>query len=355
MKRTAVSAKARQGLRQWPPVNTDRSHHLSREATAVYQYVVSNRTAASEAVMSATGLDRAQLLAAVRELRAFRLLQESAGSAREWAPVGPSRAIVELLNEREAELREKQAQMHEIRDQLLSLQPAYLDSLRPGGTPTAVDVLEDDRETLAESVAEHVRRATAEICIARPGPDAGERPDQHPVSPNLLAACPDGVQVRLITDGRERPAGREELAGPDVETRVLCPAPRQLVLVDRRTAVLPADGPDGTSRLLVVRQPDLIAALGAAFELAWQIARRPLPGDPQPELEPLRMEILRHLAAGHKDEVVARRVGLSVRTCRRHIADVMTQLGASSRFQAGVLAGHRLLSTAEMGLDAEAD
>jgi len=44
------------------------------------------------------------------------------------------------------------------------------------------------------------------------------------------------------------------------------------------------------------------------------------------------------MAEGEKDEAISRRLSISVRTCRRHIADYMLQVGASSRFQAGVIA-----------------
>lgn len=44
------------------------------------------------------------------------------------------------------------------------------------------------------------------------------------------------------------------------------------------------------------------------------------------------------LAAGAKDETIARELGVSLRTCRRHIAEMMRMTGAGSRFQAGVLA-----------------
>ena len=50
------------------------------------------------------------------------------------------------------------------------------------------------------------------------------------------------------------------------------------------------------------------------------------------------MAILRLMADGEKDEAISRRLSISVRTCRRHIADYMSQVGASSRFQAGVIA-----------------
>lgn len=42
-----------------------------------------------------------------------------------------------------------------------------------------------------------------------------------------------------------------------------------------------------------------------------------------------------------KDEMIARRLGMSLRTCRKHIAESMETLGASSRFQAGYLARAR--------------
>jgi len=48
---------------------------------------------------------------------------------------------------------------------------------------------------------------------------------------------------------------------------------------------------------------------------------------------PLHFKILTMLAGGAKDETVARSLGLSVRTCRRHIAEILTRLNATSRFQ----------------------
>ena len=49
----------------------------------------------------------------------------------------------------------------------------------------------------------------------------------------------------------------------------------------------------------------------------------------------------RQLAAGAKDEQIARTMGLSLRTIRRRIADLMIELGADTRFQAGAEAVRR--------------
>ncbi|MFD0508094.1 hypothetical protein ACFQ0G_45580 [Streptomyces chiangmaiensis] len=47
------------------------------------------------------------------------------------------------------------------------------------------------------------------------------------------------------------------------------------------------------------------------------------------------------LKAGLKDQAIARQLGYSPRTATRKIAALMTRLGASTRFQAGVEATAR--------------
>jgi DNA-binding NarL/FixJ family response regulator len=55
----------------------------------------------------------------------------------------------------------------------------------------------------------------------------------------------------------------------------------------------------------------------------------------------LRRLLLLQLADGAKDEQIARTLGLSLRTVRRRIADLLIELGVDSRFQAGVEAVRR--------------
>lgn len=61
-------------------------------------------------------------------------------------------------------------------------------------------------------------------------------------------------------------------------------------------------------------------------------------GDFELVAKELDQTIIQLLGTGLKDEAIARRVGMSLRTTRRHIADIMKLLGAESRFQAGILA-----------------
>ncbi|MFI1655800.1 helix-turn-helix domain-containing protein [Streptomyces sp. NPDC020472] len=69
----------------------------------------------------------------------------------------------------------------------------------------------------------------------------------------------------------------------------------------------------------------------------------------------LRRALVGLLAEGAKDEVIARRMGISLRTCRRHIAAPLEELGAESRFQGGALAERAGLTGAEVTTDAAED
>ena len=89
---------------------------------------------------------------------------------------------------------------------------------------------------------------------------------------------------------------------------------------------------------LLVRQSALVAALTLLFELYWDR------GVTLPEtggrLED-RTFLIRQLAAGAKDEQIARTLGLSLRTVRRRVADLLIELGVDTRFQAGAEAVRR--------------
>lgn len=82
-----------------------------------------------------------------------------------------------------------------------------------------------------------------------------------------------------------------------------------------------------------------MAALTLLFELYWEkaVPVSELSGPRSSE----RTFLLRQLQAGAKDEPIARTMGLSPRTVRRRISQLMIELGADTRFQAGAEAARR--------------
>ncbi|GAA0598073.1 helix-turn-helix transcriptional regulator [Kribbella sandramycini] len=113
------------------------------------------------------------------------------------------------------------------------------------------------------------------------------------------------------------------------------------LVIDGRTVVLPADGVD--RGVAVLRLNSVLAATIGYFERAWSEAVPVVGADVvvAAELSWREQEVLRLMALGCTDGHIAAQVGVSVRTVRRMIAQLMSRLGARSRFQAGVKAADR--------------
>ncbi|WP_067824886.1 helix-turn-helix transcriptional regulator [Nocardia inohanensis] len=97
--------------------------------------------------------------------------------------------------------------------------------------------------------------------------------------------------------------------------------------------------------LLAAGKQVRLRALDQFARMAWESAAGlAVALDPvRPEIDAALRAVLGTLALGLKDETAARRLGVSLRTYRRQVADLMARLGVSTRFQIGVRA-------AELGL-----
>jgi hypothetical protein len=143
--------------------------------------------------------------------------------------------------------------------------------------------------------------------------------------------------VRVLTEAPEVVRGR---AAAGEQVRVLPDVPTRMFVIGTTHAVLPEPLGFVDEPRTLVRQQGIVEALAMLFEMMWERA------SPVPELEPgdtpdLRGFLLRQLASGAQDERIARQLGISLRTVRRRVADLMAELGADSRFQAGVEAVRR--------------
>lgn len=116
--------------------------------------------------------------------------------------------------------------------------------------------------------------------------------------------------------------------------------PRETIVIDRRVAILAGAVVDGVRDFSVVTAPDVVASVHSLYMTAWQGATELLdflPAQP-PHVDAEGLTILRLLSSGQKDEAAARSLGMSLRTYRRRVAELMVLLDADSRFQAGVRA-----------------
>ncbi|NUR63650.1 MAG: helix-turn-helix transcriptional regulator, partial [Catenulispora sp.] len=129
-----------------------------------------------------------------------------------------------------------------------------------------------------------------------------------------------------------------QTAGAHVRTS---PAlPQCLFVVDRRVALVPLDPALHGCGAAVVRAPGVVAALVGLFDAVWHDAA-PLDIGRDIGLSNTERSLLRLLAEGASDERAAKKLGVSLRTVRRIMADLMHRLDASSRFEAGIKAAKR--------------
>jgi DNA-binding CsgD family transcriptional regulator len=159
-----------------------------------------------------------------------------------------------------------------------------------------------------------------------------------------------GVRYRVIVPDTARMApvlatrlGTLALSGAD--TRTVPEVPTDALVIDGSVVVLPVDRTAGGRALstAVFRLSSVVTTTMELFERVW-LSAVPLSPTELPdaaELSAREKELLALLSSGSTDESAAARLGVSVRTVRRRVADIMNRLGARSGFQAGVKAADR--------------
>ena len=132
---------------------------------------------------------------------------------------------------------------------------------------------------------------------------------------------------------------RTVAATPRAAVRITRDDVNETIIIDRRFAILAGDLADGRRSYGVVSEAAVVQNVASLFEAAWRSATDVAVYDAQhADLAKLAPRVLELLASGCKDETAARALGLGVRTYRRRVAELMTALGAESRFQAGARA-----------------
>ena len=184
-------------------------------------------------------------------------------------------------------------------------------------------------------------------CAARDMTPWSQPEARSAVARRILAHGTGGFRVRklmsplaLADEGQRAHLLRLDAAGSQVRISS-APLPHETIILDRRVAILAGQPSPLGREYTVTTSPVLVGGVHSLFTAAWEAAidlGAYLRGE-VPELAPEAREILRALGAGLTDEAAARRLGTSLRTYRRRVAELMAALEVGSRFQAGVRAG----------------
>lgn len=150
-------------------------------------------------------------------------------------------------------------------------------------------------------------------------------------------SAPHGVTYRMIYDMASLSEPGDLVAARSSGCcRMLRDVPLKLVVVDRRTALLPT-GPD----VVELGPSSLLDALLRLFDLLWRQASPLTPSVSEGPLSTEDQQLLSLAAAGLTDQAIARRLGVAQRTVERRMQRILKALDATTRFQAGLRAGQQ--------------
>lgn len=298
---------------------------MPADAEAVYLALLDRQAASLADLSAATGLDLTRATAMLGWLREHRLVLRASGSAdAAWAAADPAQALRDLVRAREDDL-------HELRSTLPELRERYLRTRLEDGSEQVLEHLAT-WEVIGNRYHELLGSARHEVTLWDHAPYVA-----GPPAPAEQSVLDRGVRFRILCDPHDLPS--DYAVGRGVQVRVLPELPFRGAIVDRSTAVVMLDRKSPNERGLLVRASPLLDGLALLYEISWSRAS-PMTGRPG-SLTSAEAEVMTLMAAGFKDEAMARHLAVTTRTIRRRVQAVLTALNARSRFEAGVEAARR--------------
>jgi DNA-binding NarL/FixJ family response regulator len=202
----------------------------------------------------------------------------------------------------------------------------------------SLPVLHDEEELMART--SHLFTTASEIsCAAR---DLNTWAATHAAAPARTTPPAGPVRKLYRSATLLSPSMAEHVrmtASLGAEVRITEDDLNETIIFDRRFAILAGDARDGRRSYTFVTEPAVVQNVLSLFNAAWRKGTDLVTYNAQnAELASLAPKVLDLLSSGCKDETAARTLGLGVRTYRRRVAELMTALGATSRFQAGLRA-----------------
>lgn len=319
---------------------------VSRDVlTDVYSHVLNHapnqemeHSAVSARLAEELSLSRPAAEAAVEYLLTRGLLRVLSGGRLIAVP--PDEAASEILIPLEREIRTRRARMDRTRRDLMSFMPVFEASVSPQQPHKQFQLIQN-RTDVQSVIADLTGHCKEEILTAQPGGGREESVLAEAV-PRDEDALKRGVRMKVLYQHAARlslgtSAYVERISRLGAHVRTLDDRFTRMLVFDRKAAVIPV--PDNPHAAALIQQPHVVALLVEVHERLWLAAEPFTVGTSrQPDItEGLRQTIIRLLIEGMTDASVATRLGISVRTCRRHVAEIMAEVGAQSRLQAGYL------------------
>ncbi|GAB3274113.1 helix-turn-helix domain-containing protein [Microbacterium lacusdiani] len=314
---------------------------FGRAEAELYELLVTRGRLALDDVL-ALGEREAQRIA-LETLESRGLVRRAAGPEPVYVVAPPEYAIDVLVAEQMAALRQVRARATEL--------AARVRAADRGDDAASLIEVVSGPGSARQLFRQVVRSAREEIAVFDRPPYATPPEEIEEVREEQARRFQtDGVRIRTVFD-------RGLLDDPVEVRRIMngvrggeqarvAPVPLKLAIIDREWGMLPLLQSDAgaAEAVVIVRRSVLLDSMIALFESVWAQASEIRPGDDDAVRESdeadLR-ELARLLVAGMTDLSIAHHLGLSERTVRRRTKELLDELGAQSRFQAGAIAAKR--------------
>jgi DNA-binding CsgD family transcriptional regulator len=314
------------------------------QALRVYRSLLTNPSWTLEEIQQHTDLPEQDVKAAVDRLADLSLLSPVTDTT--FLPMNPETVFSPALRRREAELDTERAHLTRQQATVAELTAEYtaLGLRHTGGAEHLVGV--DAVRTRLEQLS---RDAVHEVCTFTPG-GAVSAAGLESARPLDKESFDRGVRMRSVyLDSVRNDYATSEyatwLTSMGGQVRTVPALPMRMIICDREVAVVPVNAEDSRQGALVVRYHGVVRALAELFELVWAqgvpLGEASRPPAAENEASERDRVLLKLLSEGLTDQGIARKLGLSVRTIRRLMSDLMKRLDAQSRFEAGAEAVRR--------------
>jgi DNA-binding CsgD family transcriptional regulator len=315
------------------------SAQAEAEATRVYLAVVQHPDP-SRSLLVAQGIAATVIDRSLALLEDRGLVRVHAGGQVEVLPPDISLPALALDYERRA--RDTRSAAHELAQVFFHARAEV--SARDTGSIRILNSLDEVAAATAEAVATGSERIRSFRTLSPrtrqvfdSPPHAHEEPSRGVGGrPLAYTSTYDSEILQIdrildILESRERGGERYRFSSA---------VPFSAVIVDETVAIVDLSDfdPSGYGSVLIRSRP-LVLALGRLADQLWDLASPLTKGSASAERRD--RTILALLAAGAPDATIARQTGVSQRTVERRVRALMDQLGAGTRFQAGVQAARR--------------
>jgi hypothetical protein len=320
---------------------------LGENAYAVYKFALDHATVPYlREAQRQLALTDAAFDGATQHLLSLKLLSATAFESDRLVPVPPYTARFRTLGPALRLVEELNLRIDRASSIYTDLFSTFENSRLGIGREGSIEVLRG-LDAVRGIIDELATQCTSEVLISRPGGVPAEDLLRESME-RLDEARNRGVEVRILCQHtiryNPRAVAYVELAarqGARVRTR--SDGFMQLLLFDQQAALIELAEEEDSA--VFVRDPSVVRFIHRAFERAWLRATRfESTYDPvivQLTSENSKAAIIEMLVEGVEDKVIARRMGMSLRACQRHISEIMRRLGARNRMHAGYLLGQQ--------------